>query len=327
MMVPSQRLLLLAAVVVVPLSTAAGFLLGLAAPCAATLAMCAFVIAVDAVRGRDRLVAVELRAPGHLRLTKDGQARLPLLLDNRSPSALALRLSAEMPEGVESASMVEEVQVPPGSSQFDWPCTGTARGDHPLRALHVETPSPLGLWLWRATRPVECALRVFPNLRDRATAALFLKSANLGLRTHRQVGKGREFDNLRQYMPGDSFEDIHWKATARRHFPVVKLYRVEQAQEVYAVIDASRLSARQDILDSYVDAALHLALVAERQGDRFGLVTLSHRTHRLLRARQGMDHFRLCRETIYNLQARKVSPDFREVFTNLQTSLRRRALL
>ena len=77
---------------------------------------------------------------------------------------------------------------------------------------------------------------------------------------------------------------VHWKATARRGFPTVKLYQVEHAQEVYAVIDFSRLSAREGILDSYVDAALHLALVAERQGDRFGLVTFSDRTRHFVRA-------------------------------------------
>jgi len=170
-------------------------------------------------------------------------------------------------------------------------------------------------------------LRVYPDLRDRATSLMFQKTADPGFRMRRQVGRGREFDNLRHYLPGDSFEDIHWKATARRQFPVVRLYRVEQAQEVYAVIDHSRLSAREGILDSYVDAALHLALVAERSGDKFGLVTFSDRTQRMVRAANGLDHFRRCRETIYNLTAQRVTPDFREVFTTLQTTLRRRALL
>jgi uncharacterized protein (DUF58 family) len=204
---------------------------------------------------------------------------------------------------------------------------GVARGDHPLRRLYLEAASPFGLWLARSERTVDCVLRVYPNLRDRATAALFRRTAVVGQRMRRQVGKGREFDNLRQYMPGDGFEDIDWKATARRQFPVVKLYRVEHAQEVYAVVDSSRLSARPEILESFVNAALHLALVAETQGDRFGLVTFSDRTHKFVRARNGMDHFRLCREAIYNLQASRVSPDFRDVFTALQLNLRRRALL
>ena len=172
-----------------------------------------------------------------------------------------------------------------------------------------------------------CTLRVYPNLRDRATAGLFLRTAEPGARLRRQRGKGKEFENLRQYLPGDSFEDVHWKATARRAFPMVKLYTIEHAQEVYAVLDSSRLSARESILDRYVDAALHLALIADRQRDRFGLVTFADRTHQFLRARSGLDHFRLCREAIYRLQPERVSPDFRDVFTSLQTNLRRRALL
>jgi len=119
--------------------------------------------------------------------------------------------------------------------------TGVERGDHPLRELHVEAGSPLGLWLARQPRPLEFSFRVYPNLRDHATAGLFLRTANTGLRVRRQVGKGREFENLRHYLPGDSFEDIDWKATARRSFPAVKLYRVEHAQEVYAILDSSRL--------------------------------------------------------------------------------------
>ena len=225
------------------------------------------------------------------------------------------------------ANSPTEVTVAPGSSNVEWPCIGTARGDHALRELHLELPSPLKLWLARTRAPVDCTLRVYPNLRNRATAELFLRNPHAGVRVHRQIGKGREFERLRDYLPGDSYEDIHWKATARRRTPAVKLYQLEHAQEVYVVIDASRLSARDQILDSYITAGLHLALSAQSQGDRFGLITFSDRPHRFVRARSGMDHFRLCRETIYNLQPRRVSPDFRELFTTVQLNLRRRSLL
>ena len=137
----------------------------------------------------------------------------------------------------------------------------------------------------RASWPIASSFRVYPNLRDRATASLFLRTAEAGLR-QRAVKWAKAASSIicATILPGDSFEDIHWKATARRGFPAVKLYQVEHAQEVYAVIDFSRLAAREGILESYVDAALHLALVAERQGDRFGLVDLQ-RPHASLRAR------------------------------------------
>jgi len=327
MIVPSQRLLVLAAVLALPLATAAGFVPGLAVPCGVTLALWMVVVAADAVRGRARLDSLAASAPSVIRFTKDVPTYLPITIVNRSPAPLAVRLSVATPPGVPSASVVEDTTIPPGTSRIDWACTGSERGDHAITVVHLEARSPFGLWLTRADRAVNGTVRVYPNLRDRATAALFQRTAVVGMRMRRQVGKGREFDNLRQYVPGDGFEDIDWKATARRQFPVVKLYRVEHAQEVYAIVDSSRLSARPEILESFVGAALHLALVAQTQADRFGLVTFSDRTHKFVRAHNGMDHFRLCREAIYNLHASRVSPDFRDVFTNLQLNLRRRALL
>ena len=327
MIVPSQRLLILAAVVALPLASAASLVPGIAFPCAITLALWAILVAADAVRAHLALDRLTASAPPVVRFTKDIPARLPVAVNSSLKQPLTVRLSVSTPPDVPSASFVETVVVPPGQSRFDWACTGVERGDHALRELHLEATSPFGLWLARSMRALDCTIRVYPNLRDRATAALFQRTAVVGMRMRRQVGKGREFDNLRQYVPGDGFEDIDWKATARRQFPVVKLYRVEHAQEVYAIVDSSRLSARPEIMESFVNGALHLALVAQTQADRFGLVTFSDRTHKFVRARNGMDHFRLCREAIYNLHAARVSPDYREVFTSLQLNLRRRALL
>jgi uncharacterized protein (DUF58 family) len=319
--------MLVAAVLVLPLAELGGMFPNLTVACAAGLAGCAAVAVFDAMAGLRRIAGVSLHTPRFIRFTKDVAATFPVTMENQGKSPCALRLGANLPPGMETDSPVLDVSAAPGASIVEWPCTGRARGDHALRELYVETGSPLRLWLARQPRSLDFSFRVYPNLRDHTTAALFLRTANPGMRVRRQVGKGREFENLRHYLPGDSYEDIHWKATAKRGFPAVKLYRVEHAQEVYAILDSSRLSAREGILESFVDAALHLALVAERQGDRFGLVTFSDRTHKFVRARSGMDHFRLCRETIYNLHAQRVSPDFRDVFTSLQLNLRRRSLL
>ena len=316
MMVPSNRLLVLAALAGVPLAAMAGLAPAAAAVCILALALVAAVVLGDGVAGMRRLQGVRAKTPPVVRLTKGVPASVPVTVEN--PTQMQITLIGR-PGGLPHSFV--------GSGVVPYPVTVTSRGEFAFTPLYLEALSPWGFWQTRAQLPLDCSLRVYPNLRDRATAALFRRTADPGVRLHRQVGKGREFDNLRHYVPGDNFEDVNWKATARRGFPTVKLYRVENAQEIYAVVDASRLSAREAVLEAYVDAALHLALVAQSQHDRFGLVTFSDRTHRLVRARNGMDHFRLCRETIYNLQARRVSPDFREVFTSLQLNLRRRSLL
>jgi len=324
---PTTRLIWLTAIAIVPLAGVCGLAPAYSVICLAAIAACLAPAAYDAFAGAGRIRAVKLAAAEVLRLTKDVKAAIPVTVENHTPFPLLIRVAAVAPAGTAFDEPVLAALAPPGRSVLEFAVTPLSRGDARMETLHLEIASPWGFWMLRGVRRVDCTLRVYPNLRDRATAGLFLHTADIGLRVRRQVGKGREFENLRQYMPGDSFEDIHWKATAKRSFPAVKLYRVEHAQEVYAVIDASRLSAREGILDGYVDAALHLALVAEKQGDRFGLITFSDRTERFIRARNGMDHFRLCREAIHNLHAARVSPDFREVFTSIQMNLRRRSLL
>ena len=141
------------------------------------------------------------------------------------------------------------------------------------------------------------------------------------------MGKGREFEKPREYAPGDSFEDIDWKATARRRHPVVKVFQIERTQEIYAIIDASRLSARGDALEHWVNAALSLGAVAESQHDRFGLATFSAGVDRSVPAASGKRHFAECRDAIYALQPRPVTPDLEDVFSYLHARLRKRSLL
>jgi uncharacterized protein (DUF58 family) len=122
------------------------------------------------------------------------------------------------------------------------------------------------------------------------------------------------------------------------------VFQVERTQEVYVILDASRLSARasgtsgrpgaaagppgvQSTLERFITAGLVLALAAERQGDRFGLLTFSDRVLRFVRAKNGKAHYGACRDALYTLQAQQVTPDFDELSAFLRVRLRKRALL
>ena len=214
-------------------------------------------------------------------------------------------------------------------------CTPERRGRYQLTDCRLERSSPLGLWAARKRVPVAGELRVYPDLlaERKSAPALFLHRGGIGLHAHRQVGKGREFERLREYQPGDSYDELHWKATGKRGRPVTKLYQVERTQEVYAVLDTSRLSARpsgepaKPALERTLNAALLLALAAERQGDLFGAVVFADRVRQFVPARGGKAHFQTCREALYALEPQPAAPDFEELATFLRLRLRRRALL
>jgi uncharacterized protein (DUF58 family) len=217
-----------------------------------------------------------------------------------------------------------------------------------LKRYYLEAASRLGLWGIRQQRALDTEVRIYPSLiRERRQLSGLFLNKGLGLHVQRQVGKGREFEQLREYMPGDSMEDIHWKASARRSSPITKIYQIERTQQVYVVLDASRLSGRRlpdyqnglsqpddaaewvssSILERFTVATLVLALAAERQGDHFGLLSFDDRVRAFIPAKSGKAHFGACRDAIYNLKTNLVSPDFNEVFTFIGSRLRRRALL
>ncbi|HPO11834.1 MAG TPA: DUF58 domain-containing protein [Candidatus Hydrogenedentes bacterium] len=301
---------------------------------------------VDAVLSTNRFGALHLefiRTNGGaplFRLTKDRAGMIGIHIANRDRQPRSLVVGLSFPPSVESVEETKIVSIGEQAEEYrlDWPVTPHKRGEFFLENIYAAMDSVVGFWRCRRVFPDHVELRVYPNLlgeRNRV-AAIFLNRGALGLHARRRVGKGREFEKLREYIPGDSFEDIHWKATARRAHPITKVYQVERTQEVYVILDASRLSGRtlQDPaqgsvsqLDRFIHAAMILGMVAERQGDLFGLLTFSDRIHGFVRARNGREHYTVCRDALYTLEPNDVTPDFDEVCSFIRTRLRRRALL
>jgi uncharacterized protein (DUF58 family) len=360
MIVPRARLLIWVAMLVIPCGLLTAAQPGTELFCLLALGGLAVLCAIDALRGRRILQGISVQLPGVVRLSTHRSGRLDVRVHNQKPAALTLRFAVALPEQIESAQGEMQVSLPKEHewSHFSWNCLPHRKGVFHAGSACLELATPLGLWGARKCASAPCEIRVYPNLLSerKNLAALFLNRGSFGLHVQRQVGKGREFEKLREYVPGDGFEDVHWKATAKRGKPVTKVFQIERTQEIYVVIDASRLAARASrsvsvaptstthgettagstlvsdpetstVLDRYVAAALVLGLVAERQGDLFGLLTFSDKVDRFVRARNGKAHFNVCRDALYTLEPTTVTPDYEELFTFIRLRLRRRALL
>ena len=340
MIVPSSRLLFWVAAIVLPFA-----LLAAVAPAsvlAALLLIAIFflVVIVDALGGLKSLHGIGVELPAVARMSKDREAKLELRIRNERQLPKILRVALAWPREIQPAEEIVETALPAGSewSRLALTCTPNTRGRFKLAAAFVESSSPFGFWAARKTISIQSELRVYPNLltERKNLAALFLNRGTFGLHAQRQIGKGRDFEKLREYVPGDGYDEIHWKATARRGKPITKVFQVEKTQEVYVIVDASRLSARKSgtdsanensVLERFVTSALVLGLAAEQQGDLFGLLTFTDKVENFVRAKNGQSHYSACRDALYTLQPKIVTPDFDELCTFIRLRLRRRALL
>jgi len=315
----------------------------------ACLALAVLAI-VDALWSRRLLDGVQLSLPDVLRASHGRQVDARIEIDSDSASPKKFRIGLSLPGNALRGDRHKRVELPAKNKKhiLFWPLQALRQGRWLLKHGYLETASRLGFWGMRQRRLLNTEIRIYPGLQRerRRLSGLFL-NRGIGVHVQRQVGKGREFEQLRDYLPGDSMEDIHWKASARRSAPITKVYQIERTQQVYVILDASRLSGRRlpeppagaaqttdaagaassSILERFIVATLVTALAAERQGDQFGLISFDDRIRSFIPAKSGKAHFGVCRDAIYHLQPRRVSPDFYDVFAFVGSRLRRRSLL
>lgn len=348
-LIPTSRLLFFAGALLLPLAVAVTYIPGTAVLCLAVIALFIVIATGDAVASRRRLKTVTLTFPEVVRLTRGKPSNIEITIHHTGVVA-RLRLGLAWPLHLYSEETIKRIMLPPESAAVSiaWPCTALKQGRYNLDTCYLEICSPLGFWDRRSVVDICSEIRAYPDLisERRDLPGLFM-AKQAGIHAQRQLGRGRDFEQLREYTSGDNYEDIDWKATARRGYPVTKLYQVERTQDVYVIIDTSRLSSRRaenstagqaddkvnattdggTIFDRYISATLIMGLAAERQGDHFGVITFADQMERFIRAKCGKAHFEACREMLYTLQPKPVAPDFSEVFAFIGTQIRKRSLL
>jgi uncharacterized protein (DUF58 family) len=118
-------------------------------------------------------------------------------------------------------------------------------------------------------------------------------------------GKGIEFSEVREYLPGDEVRTIDWNVTARMGAPYVKKFVEERELTVYLLVDLSASSAFSTTTatkrDLAAEIATLIAFAADANNDKVGLIAFTDRLELYLRPRKGQHHvLRMARDLIYH---------------------------
>ena len=117
-------------------------------------------------------------------------------------------------------------------------------------------------------------------------------------------GRGMDFEELREYIPGDEVRDIDWNVTYRMGRPFVKRYREERELALVLAVDISGSSAfgslRRSKRDFAAEVAATLAISATRSSDKVALLLFTDQVELYLPPRKGRRHIlRLIREMLF----------------------------
>src|SRR6185369_2318138 len=144
-------------------------------------------------------------------------------------------------------------------------------------------------------------------------------------------GRGMDFEELREYMPGDDVRDIDWNVTFRMGRPFVKRFREERELGVILAVDISASgtfgSAQRSKREFAAEIAATLAYSAARSSDKVGLLLFSDRVELFLPPRKGRKHIlRIIREML-TFEPKHKATSIPAALTFLNHVLQRRSIV
>lgn len=210
----------------------------------------------------------------------------------------------------------------------------TRRGRFPLHDVTVRVQGPLRLTQRQATRGVPGSLRVLPAYvsRDEVQRRLRVpRVLEIGQRSLRTAGGGREFDQLRDYRPDDEFRRIDWPATVRLQRPIVKQYRVERNQSVVLLLDNGRVMAGTvdgvPRVEHAMDAVFAMVHAATQLGDRVGMLAFDRQVRSILVPSNAKSQVGRAGEAMFALDPELAESAYQEAFHQTVARFRRRSLI
>jgi uncharacterized protein (DUF58 family) len=208
------------------------------------------------------------------------------------------------------------------------------RGEYYFGHLNVYAITPIGLIMRRFQFAKDAMVPNYPSflqLRKYMLMAFSNKLLEYGLKKIRRIGHTMEFEQIKDYVPGDDIRNINWKATAKRNQLMVNQFQDERSQPVYSVIDKGRAMKMPfeglSLLDYAINATLVISNVALKKQDKAGMFTFSRKVDNRVVAERRPSQMHKILETLYNVTTNFVESDFSRLYIDIKRHITQRSLL
>lgn len=291
--------------------------------------------ALDGMRLYGKQVKVESNRTTPKVMSLGDKNSIRIAVRNNSTVRLFIDVVDELPEQFQARSFTRKLGLAPKQSDtHEYDVTPVSRGEYHFGNIHCFISSTLGLVKRKITSPEEDVVPVYPSIiqMKRYELKSFIRtSTEYGVKRMQRMGHSYEFEHIKHYVSGDDYRSINWKATGRRAQLMVNQYEDEKSQQVYCLIDKSRVMHMPfeglSLLDYAVNSTLVISNIVLQKQDKAGLITFSDKIGTAIKAERSKQQLKHIIETLYNEQERPAEANYELMYMATRNLIKGRSLV
>jgi len=269
------------------------------------------------------------------RFSNGDENSVQIVLENNYPIGILTDTIDEIPHQFQRRDINFYVYINASENKIlEYSLRPVKRGVYNFGLIRIFVRTSIGLAKRRFTCDKEKSIEVYPSYMQLQKYELMAISNNLtelGIKKVRRVGHNIEFEHIKEYVEGDDYRTINWKATARKSQLMVNLYQDEKSQNVYSLIDKGRMMQMpfegMSLLDYAINSSLVLSSIAIKKDDKAGVMTFEKGFDDFLPASRQRNQMHQILKFLYNQSTTFGETDYSNLYVQLKHRVKRRSLL
>ena len=217
---------------------------------------------------------------------------------------------------------------------YKYKLTPKSRGQYKFNNINVLVSSPLNLIKRRFVYKNHLNISVYPSIIQMKRHELQINASVKrfeGLKKIQRIGHSYEFDHIKNYVIGEDTRSINWKASSRRNELMINHYEDEKSQQIYCILNKSRLMNMPfnglSLLDYSINAALSISNIVLNKSDKIGLLTFSDKIGTIIKSGRSNRQLHQILNALYNESESKLDPNYELLYSAIRYFIPSRSLL
>jgi uncharacterized protein (DUF58 family) len=256
-------------------------------------------------------------------------------IKNNYPFSISIIIIDELPFQFQKRDLSYQTSLNAGEEKnMHYNLRPVERGEYHFGTVNVLTKSRLKLVIRRFQPEAASVVKVYPSfiqMRKFELLAISDRLSEAGIKKIRKIGHQMEFDQIRDYIKGDDYRTINWKATARKTHLMVNQYQDEKSQQVIALVDMGRTMKMpfegMTLLDYAINTTLVISNIAMLKHDKAGVLTFNNKVRTQIPPQRHKLHLQTIMECLYNQQTGFAEHDLTAVYGMVRRHIHHRSLL